>query len=121
MNIHLSFRPTRTAFATIVVAILGLAVVAQSQRGSIATSSLFAALELKQGQTVGEIGAGKGELTLEAARTVGGQGKVFTSELGEDRVKQLQSVVQSSGLSQISVVAGDPNKTNFPESCCDAI
>ena len=121
MNIHLSVRPSRTAFAATFVAVLGFTVATQSQRGSIETSTLFAALELKPGQTVGEIGAGKGELTLEAARTVGGQGKVLTSELGEDRVKLLQRVVQSSGLSQISVITGDPNRTNFPEGCCDAI
>jgi ubiquinone/menaquinone biosynthesis C-methylase UbiE len=121
MNIQLSFRLSRAAFAATFVAMLGFTVAAQSPRASIETSSLFLSLELKPGHTVGEIGAGKGELTLEAARTVGGQGKVLTSELGEDRVKQLQSVVQSSGLSQISVITGDPNKTNFPESCCDAI
>ncbi len=121
MNIHFSFRARRTAVTVTLVAVLGLAPNAQSPNASIATSTLFASLELMPGQTVGEIGAGKGELTLEAARTVGARGKVLTSELGEDRLKQLQSVVQSSGLSQISVVNGDPNNTSFPESCCDAI
>jgi ubiquinone/menaquinone biosynthesis C-methylase UbiE len=121
MNIHLSFRPGRTAITASLLAILGFAASAQSPGPSVETSRLFASLELIPGQTVGEIGAGKGELTLEAARTVGGQGKVLTSELGDDRVKQLQSVVQSSGLLEISVITGDPNKTNFPENCCDAI
>jgi ubiquinone/menaquinone biosynthesis C-methylase UbiE len=95
--------------------------VAQSPGASIETAKIFAALELKQGQTVGEIGAGNGELSLDAARLVGATGKVLTSELGEDRIKGLQRAVSTSGLSQVSVVTGEPNKTNFPDTCCDAI
>ncbi len=121
MNTHLWYRLSRMAVTATLLAVLGFALNAQSRTDSIATPRLFASLELMPGQTVGEIGAGKGELTLEAARAVGGNGKVLTSELGEDRLKQLQDVVQSSGLSQISVVAGEPNKTNFPVGCCDAI
>jgi ubiquinone/menaquinone biosynthesis C-methylase UbiE len=96
---------------------------AEAQRGgsTIATSKIFEALELKQGDTVGEIGAGSGELSIDAARLVGSQGKVFTSELGENRSKSLERAVQASGLSHITVVSGDPNKTNFPDACCDAI
>jgi ubiquinone/menaquinone biosynthesis C-methylase UbiE len=121
MNSLLSLRPSCTALSVLLLITLGFAAGAQSPNASIPNSKLFASLELMPGQTVGEIGAGRGELTLEAARTVGSQGRVLTSELGDDRVKQLQRVVQSSGLTQISVVTGEPSKTNFPESCCDAI
>jgi hypothetical protein len=41
---------------------------AQSPSASIATSKIFAALEMQKGQTVGEIGAGDGDLTIEAWR-----------------------------------------------------
>jgi Protein-L-isoaspartate(D-aspartate) O-methyltransferase (PCMT) len=91
---------------------------AQSSRDSVATSKMFEALELKPGQTVGEIGAGQGEPTLDAARLVGAERKVFTCELGDDRVKALQKAVSASGVSQITVVTGDPNKTNFADDCC---
>jgi tRNA A58 N-methylase Trm61 len=94
---------------------------AQSPRTAPETGKIFEALELKQGSVVGEIGAGSGELTLAAARVVGTQGKVFTTELGDDRVKSLEKAVQASGLSQITVLTGDPNKTNFSDACCDAI
>lgn len=95
--------------------------IAQSRGAQIETSRIFEALDLEPGHTVGEIGAGSGELSIAAARLVGTQGKVFTNELGEDRIKSLARAVQESGMSHISVVSGDPNKTNFPDACCDAI
>ena len=94
---------------------------AQNTRSAPANADIYAALNVKQGSTVGEIGAGSGELSIEAAKLVGADGKVFTSELGDERVKALDRAVRSSGLSQITVVTGDPNKTNFPDACCDAI
>jgi precorrin-6B methylase 2 len=114
--------PVRALFvAALCFVIPALTLVAQSPGPSIETSKIFAALGLKPGQTIGEIGAGSGELSIEAAKTVGAQGKVFTSELGDDRVQSLERAAKASGLSQITVVTGDPNKTNFPEGCCDAI
>jgi ubiquinone/menaquinone biosynthesis C-methylase UbiE len=94
---------------------------AQSSRSSVPTADIFAALGIQQGQTVGEIGAGSGELTIEVAKLAGANGKVLTSELGDNRISALERAVKSSGLSQITVVTGDPNKTNFPDGCCDAI
>jgi ubiquinone/menaquinone biosynthesis C-methylase UbiE len=94
---------------------------AQSPGASVATSKIFAALDIQQGQTVAEIGAGSGELTIEAARLVGAGGNVLSSELGEGRVERLRRAVNNSALAQITVVEGDPDKTNFPDACCDAI
>jgi ubiquinone/menaquinone biosynthesis C-methylase UbiE len=94
---------------------------AQSPRGAPENARIFEALELAAGSIVGEIGAGSGDLSLDAARRVGPTGKVFTSELGDARVKGLEKAVQGSGLSTIAVVTGDPDNTNFPDACCDAI
>ena len=102
--------------------VLSLSSLATAQRGgSVETSAIFEALELKPGSIVGEIGAGNGELSLGAARIVGADGKVFTSELGDEQIKRLQAAVTSSGLTQITVIPGNPTQTNFPDSCCDAI
>ncbi len=99
------------------------AVVAQRQRGggAVAGERLFAALGLVEGATAGEIGAGDGELSLQAARIVGPVGKLYTSELGEERVRKLESAVKAADLSQVSVVIGQTADTNFPDDCCDAI
>jgi SAM-dependent methyltransferase len=94
---------------------------AQNSRSAPVNADIYAALNVKQGSTVGEIGAGSGELSIEVAKLVGAEGKVFTSELGDERVKALERAVRASALAQITVVAGEPNKTNFPDGCCDAI
>jgi ubiquinone/menaquinone biosynthesis C-methylase UbiE len=94
---------------------------AQAPRGAPENARIFEALQLKAGSIVGEIGAGNGELSIDAARLVGPQGKVFTSELGDSRVQGLEKAVQGSGLANITVVTGDPNTTNFSDACCDAI
>ena len=98
------------------------AVVVATQGGStIATERIFEAIGLREGLTVCEMGAGDGELTIAAAKLVGPSGRVYTSELGDERVKTLRERTASSGLQQITVVEGDAVKTNFPEAGCDAL
>ncbi|HSC25780.1 MAG TPA: methyltransferase domain-containing protein [Vicinamibacterales bacterium] len=94
---------------------------AQRSGSTIRTERIFEAIGVREGITVCEIGAGDGELTIAAARRVGPTGRVYTSELGDERVKTLQQNVARSGVVQITVVAGDPVRTNFPDGACDAL
>ena len=93
----------------------------QRSGSTIATERIFEAIGLKEGSTACEMGAGDGELSIAAAKVVGHGGRVYTSELGEERVKALRDKVTASALAQLTVVAGDPVKTNFPEGACDAL
>jgi SAM-dependent methyltransferase len=103
------------------VALFVLPPAVRAQGGTIATEKIFEAVALRSGLTVCEIGAGDGELSLAAARLVGSEGRVYTSELGDERVKGLRDRVAASGLAHVTVVAGDPVKTNFPDGACDAL
>jgi ubiquinone/menaquinone biosynthesis C-methylase UbiE len=103
-------------------ALLWSSVSAPAQGAStIAPAKIFEALGVKEGITVCEIGAGSGELTIAVAKLVGPTGRVYTSELGDDRIKTLLSAVKKSEIAHITVVAGDPVKTNFPDMACDAL
>jgi tRNA A58 N-methylase Trm61 len=115
--IHLS---RRTSALLLVTLLVPAAASAQSS-GSITNGQIFDSLDVREGATICEIGAGDGELTVAAARIVGSQGRVYASELGDDRVKTLRAKVANSTLAQITVVAGDPVKTNFPDAGCDAL
>lgn len=97
------------------------ALVAWQGGSTIATERIFEAIGVREGITVCEMGAGDGELTIAAAKLVGPTGRVYTSELGADRVKTLRDRTAASGLSHITVVDGDASKTNFPEAACDAL
>src|SRR5918993_5112110 len=100
---------TRASALTLgLVTLVVTGIVAAQQAGStISTARIFESLALAEGKTVCELGAGDGELSVAAAKVVGPTGRVYTSELGDDRLKTLRERVQSSGLSHISVVAGD--------------
>ena len=111
-----------SALTLALVTLVVTGVVAAQQAGStISTGRIFESLSLAEGMTVCEMGAGDGELSIAAAKAVGPGGRVYTSELGDDRIRTLRERVQSSGLSNIAVVAGDAVKTNFPEGSCDAL
>jgi ubiquinone/menaquinone biosynthesis C-methylase UbiE len=90
-------------------------------QGTISSQRIFDAIGAGEGSTVCEIGAGDGELTAAAARAAGPTGRVLASELGEERIKTLRDTVSSSGLANVTVVAGDATKTNFPDGGCDAL
>jgi ubiquinone/menaquinone biosynthesis C-methylase UbiE len=110
----------RLLVALFVTALAPPAVLAR-QSAAPSTEKIFEAIGVREGSTVCEIGAGAGTLSLAAAKAVGGNGRVFTSELGESRVQKLRAAVEASGLAHVTVVAGDVDTTNFPDEACDAL
>jgi ubiquinone/menaquinone biosynthesis C-methylase UbiE len=82
---------------------------------------LAAALQLQAGQTVADIGAGRGQLTLELARLVGASGRVYATELDSDRLRDIREVSDSAGLRNVTVTEAHATRTNLPEGCCDAL
>lgn len=82
---------------------------------------LVKSLNLQQGSDVADIGAGDGDQTLAIARLIGPKGKIFSTEIGSSSLKKLQRAVKNSGLENITVVEGQPEVTNLPAQCCDAI
>jgi ubiquinone/menaquinone biosynthesis C-methylase UbiE len=82
---------------------------------------LTMALKLHAGQTVADIGAGRGQLTLELARRVGPSGQVYATELEEDRLRDIREAAKSAGLRNVAVLEAHATRTNLPERCCDAL
>jgi len=117
---------TRRVRAFVTVFVLAASWMARPQGQSAAENSADAAwltqvLEIKEGSSVGEIGAGTGELTILLAKTVGPTGRILSNELNADRVKTIGKAAASAGLSNVATVQGAAAETNFPEHCCDAI
>lgn len=114
----------RRSFAALVFVTLLVSAPALAQRqaeSTISTEKIFEAVGVREGATVCEIGAGDGELSIAAARLVGAQGRIHTSELGEERLQALRRKVTDSELAHINVVAGESVQTNFPDGACDAL
>ena len=104
-----------------VTVFIPVAALAQRSGSTISSEKIFDALGVREGISVCEIGAGDGSLSIAAARLVGPSGRVYTSELGERRVTDLRERIAKSSLAQITVVAGDAARTNFPDEACDAV
>jgi ubiquinone/menaquinone biosynthesis C-methylase UbiE len=82
---------------------------------------LIKAMGVEPGMTVGEIGAGTGDLSLLFARHVGERGAVFTTEINPDRLADIRKAVDASSLRNITVLEAGEEVTNLPPGCCDAI
>jgi ubiquinone/menaquinone biosynthesis C-methylase UbiE len=106
---------------TSVTCALVVGVVVYGQNNAADTAKLIEVLQLKPGSVVAEIGAGSGDLTIALANHVGPTGRVYTSELGEDRIKGLRAAVAKSGATNVEVIDGQAAHANLSEGCCDAI
>jgi ubiquinone/menaquinone biosynthesis C-methylase UbiE len=82
---------------------------------------LVTTLKLHAGQTVADIGAGHGELTIALAREVGPSGRVYATELDKDRLGDIRKATDTAGLENVSVIEAHATRTNLPDACCDAL
>ena len=67
-------------------------------------SRLSQVMGWKAGQTIADVGAGAGEIGFAAALTVGDTGKVYLTELDEEKRKSLEKEVQQRRLKNAVVV-----------------
>jgi ubiquinone/menaquinone biosynthesis C-methylase UbiE len=109
----------------LVTALAGMSTVAatacaQDDFASDATR-LVAALKLDTGQAVADIGAGRGQLTVELARAVGPVGRVYATEQDSSRLRDIREAADAAGLHNVSVLQAHATRTNLPDGCCDAL
>ncbi len=75
----------------------------------------------KPGIVVADIGAGDGSYTFAAEEQVGPTGKVFATEINEEKLKALRAEVKKRGLQNVTVIESAEAETNLPAACCDAV
>ena len=78
-------------------------------------------LDWHAGSVVAEIGAGAGQMTLDAAERVGPTGHVYTTESSERKLEHLKELAAGSKFHNITVIEGAQSGTNLPPGCCDSI
>lgn len=82
---------------------------------------LAALMDWKPGTVVADIGAGDGRYAFAAAKLVGPLGKVFATEIDEEKLATLRSDVTRRHLTNVIIVDSKEADTNLPAQCCDAI
>ena len=82
---------------------------------------LAALMEWNSGTVVADIGAGDGSYAFAALEHVGATGKVFATEIDEEKLKALRAEVKKRDLQNVTVIESAEAATSLPEACCDAI
>lgn len=75
---------------------------------------VVAALKLKPGQTVADIGAGTGVLTLPMARAVGSSGAVYAVDLDKEAVDYIEERATEQGIVNVKAIVGAADDPGMP-------
>jgi SAM-dependent methyltransferase len=81
---------------------------------------LGAALGIRPGSAIADIGAGNGALIVELAKLVGPEGAAFATERTPEQRQRITDRATSAGV-RVSVVEAADRSTHLPDGCCDAI
>ena len=76
-------------------------------------------LRLASGMAVADLGAGKGAYAVALAERVGPEGRVFATELDDERLETLREKKQEADLTQLEIVPGAFDGTALAPSSVD--
>jgi ubiquinone/menaquinone biosynthesis C-methylase UbiE len=82
---------------------------------------LVAALDLKPGNHVGDVGAGSGYLTWRLAKAVGPTGHVYANDIQPEMLTILRTNVAARGVTNVTPVLGEVTDPKLPEAALDLI
>jgi ubiquinone/menaquinone biosynthesis C-methylase UbiE len=112
--------PGRQLGMAIAVA-LAIATAAVAQDNARDAKRLVDALQVRPGAVLADIGAGDGELTVPMAKEVGTSGRIYATDLPGAPIERLRAAIGKTGVKNVEILEGDPNRTNLPSECCDGI
>ncbi|MGE0455892.1 MAG: class I SAM-dependent methyltransferase [Vicinamibacteria bacterium] len=80
---------------------------------------VVAALALRPGDVVADIGSGSGYFALRLARAVGEQGRVYAVDIDPDLIKHLNRRIRDAGLRNLHTVLVPPDDPLLPDASID--
>ena len=78
-------------------------------------------LDIREGMSVADVGAGIGYFTLKLSKRVGKTGKVFASDIDKDALAFLDERRREAGLDNIVIIHGRADDPLVPEESADLI
>jgi 2-polyprenyl-3-methyl-5-hydroxy-6-metoxy-1,4-benzoquinol methylase len=76
-------------------------------------------LGIRLGFIIGEVGAGRGRLTIHLAARVGEKGKVYANDIDPAAVAYLKARCRRQGLANVEPVLSLPDDARFPQNSLD--
>lgn len=100
----------------------GAAWLARPERDSEERPDLtIAALDIKPGQTVADLGAGVGYYTFRVSQQVGKQGKVLAIDVEPVMLKYISTQARRDGVDNVVTVLSTPSDPNLPANSVDLL
>ena len=91
----------------------------QEREQEEAPTKAVAALKLKPGQVVADIGAGSGYYTLLLSPAVDPTGKVYATDIQPEMLALLERKLATNGIKNVEAVLGTPTETKLPDGALD--
>src|SRR5688572_12975333 len=82
---------------------------------------IFAAMQVKPGAVVADIGAGSGFFTTRLSKAVGAEGRVHAVDVAADALGRLRKRIADDGLTNVTVIEGAVDDPKLPPASVDAI
>jgi len=82
---------------------------------------MLAALEIKKGSVVADVGAGVGYHVWRLAEIVGPAGKVIGEDIQQDMIRLMQRNINDRKLRNVEVVLGTPTDPKLPPNTLDLV
>ena len=94
---------------------------AEAKQDAADIARLVEVLQIRAGTAVADVGTAGGALSLLLSPIVGPSGRVFATDVNKDRIADIKANVAKAGVTNVTIIEGDPNRTNLPDACCEAI
>lgn len=78
-------------------------------------------LRVEPGAVVADIGAGEGEYAIALAARVGPEGRVYATEIEEEKRVEILEAAREAGVDRVEVREAQIEGTGLAPACCDAI
>ena len=82
---------------------------------------IMAAIGVKAGMVIGEVGAGQGRFTVHLARKVGESGKIYANDIDESSLEHLRDRSKRLGLNNVDIILGKVEDPLFPKDSLDMV
>lgn len=76
---------------------------------------------VRPGFVIGEVGAGRGRVTVHLADRVGPKGKVYANDINEARLKYLEERCERQGISNVETILGRVDDARLPANSLDLV
>lgn len=91
------------------------------RKRALPPAEVIAALHLRDGENVADIGAGTGYFALPMATAVGREGCVFAVDVSPEMLDRLRSKVADAGVENVKCVEGAASSTGLLSGCAHLV